>query len=355
MIRFFQTTLWVICFFWCLSTMLVNAQVKTESGYGTTEETYIKGTPIQLLSVNNKHGNVTITSWDSDSIKIESHIIVNSTNQSLAEEVLHQIHISKYQSGSTYLVKTVFQKDFNSIFPFTINYIIKLPADKKLHITNEFGDVQISDISGDHNLDLTYGKLHVTQSIDSDTKPSAHLRLRFVEAICNQADSITMSLSNSNLQIKNANMIKGESQYSHMKLGTINNLTLHSETDQVLVEACDQLSLTGNHVYCKVNGLNTSGLVEINNGHCELTVNASLKTLNMANQSAPTTLKLNNINSYTLHGEVSSGAFSHPEAEKLTIIKEHNVISFSGNIGNVSQSHASFILFNDNSDLTIKK
>ncbi len=132
--------------------------------------------PGNSLSVVNGFGDVKVTTWDKNEIKVDIHIEVSSDNKDLAEQIFDKISVTDNQEGNKVSFKTENKgsdktdcKDCHS--SMSIDYTIQMPANNTLSIQNSFGDIVVPDYNGAISLDskfgsLTAGKLQKTDELN---------------------------------------------------------------------------------------------------------------------------------------------------------------------------------------------
>ena len=115
------------------------------------------------LKIDNSFGDVTVTTWDKNEIKVDVHIEVSSDNEKVAEKTFNAIDVNESQNGKAIKFKTSVNKNNNNCknchSSMEINYTIQLPASVSLDIENSFGDIQVPDYSGPISLTSKFGSL----------------------------------------------------------------------------------------------------------------------------------------------------------------------------------------------------
>ncbi len=324
---------------------------KNPNGYGIEEKLEIKANKLLYLDISNQHGNITIQGWDRDTIEIHTLINVNTPGPNAAEEVLEFISIQRAQVKDKVIFRTQFDEEFFSNFPFNIDYTVKVPKRLNLSIKNKLGDVLIQDVNGSIKLMQNYGHLHL---VNSQNKSAHNIQLQFIEAIIENCQNLTADFTNSSLNASESNKIDVNSEYSILSFKQCSSIKLHSNTDRVNINNTDSLTIIGEQVLVNCDELNTFGFIELKKGHLELKVNRGLKQLSISNQSANSNITLPQGFPYVINGEVSNGQFSHPNSTQLQLLKEANSISISGEVNAQNGTNCELVLFNNNSDLTIK-
>jgi len=119
------------------------------------------------LNIDNQFGEVKITTWDKNEIKVDIHIETSSTQKELADKTFERIDVTDKQEGKEINFKTTMNKNgkdehiscHNCSNTMSIDYDIHIPANNKLNIENSFGSIVIPDYTGPVSLTNKYGHL----------------------------------------------------------------------------------------------------------------------------------------------------------------------------------------------------
>jgi hypothetical protein len=120
-----------------------------------------------LLNIDNQFGEVKITTWDKNEIKVDIHIETSSTKKDLADKTFERIDVTDKQEGKDINFKTIMNKNGkdentscnNCSNTMSIDYDIHMPANNALNIENSFGSIVIPDYTGPVSLTNKYGSL----------------------------------------------------------------------------------------------------------------------------------------------------------------------------------------------------
>ncbi|MCG8580314.1 MAG: hypothetical protein MI866_10370 [Bacteroidales bacterium] len=303
------------------------------------------------LKLTNKHGFVQITSWEKEIIEIEVNANIETTSTIEAEEILKLIEFNDRIYSNKLDIKTVFLDDFFSNYPFSINYLVKVPARLNLTINNSIGDVKVDSIGGKVNLIHSYGNLELKRL---SAEKEHHLKLSFVEGLIDTFGIAKADFSNSTLNISNGTSLKGKTSYCMASFNDIQSADIQSFTDRLTITNADSIKLSGSQFIGKFEQVKTYVFCELEKGKLLIDVDESIKNVNISNKRVNTTLTIPHSVSYLINGEVSNGTFIHPNPQELQLIKENGNVTFSGLIGNENSELTNIILFNKEASITIK-
>jgi len=118
------------------------------------------------LNIDNRFGNVKITTWDKNEIKVDIHLETSSTDKEFTEKSFERMDVEESKDGNNINLKTVLNKGGeknvgcnNCSNTIVVDYDIRIPANNTLKIQNSFGDVTIPDYTGPVSLTVKYGEL----------------------------------------------------------------------------------------------------------------------------------------------------------------------------------------------------
>lgn len=119
------------------------------------------------LNIDNQFGEVKITTWDKNEIKVDIHIETSSTKKELADKTFERIDVTDKQDGKDINFKTIMNKSGkdentscnNCSNTMSIDYDIKMPSSNALNIENSFGSIILPDYTGPVSLSNKYGSL----------------------------------------------------------------------------------------------------------------------------------------------------------------------------------------------------
>jgi len=158
----------LILSFICLFVSLQLSAQKEKKRYEHFKERNISKTYAasgNTLNIENSFGNVTVTTWDRNEIKVDIHIEASSTDKEHADKVFENIDVDESKDGSQIKFKTTTSKNKenynckNCSSTMQINYTVQIPSGNTLKIDNSFGAIQLPDYSGAVSLSSKFGSL----------------------------------------------------------------------------------------------------------------------------------------------------------------------------------------------------
>jgi len=202
------------------------------------------------VDVTNKYGKIHIVTWDKDSVRIEIDLRISSSSYQKMDKLRDNINFDFTTTKSHIVVKTMFSNDAGIISDFvdafipsnqvTINYMVYLPQNISLKIDNKFGDVYIDDFNGELNINLSNGNLKANRLAGS---PSIFLSSG--DAAINKIVSGNLTVSYSDLSIREAGKVWIDSKSSKVSIDKASNLDIDSKRDKYTIDESDYITASG--------------------------------------------------------------------------------------------------------------
>lgn len=123
-----------------------------------------------LLKIKNSYGNLNITSWNEDRVRIEVHITTNGNNEKKVQERLNDITVDFDASASEVEAITNLSKQSGNWYNrwnnknqvnMQINYTVKVPVKNSVNLNNDYGNISLDRIDGHAKINCDYGRLTI--------------------------------------------------------------------------------------------------------------------------------------------------------------------------------------------------
>jgi hypothetical protein len=224
------------------------------------------------LDISNKYGDVVITGWDKNQVKIDVKVTLELPNKERAEKLLSYIDVQFAETENTISAKTVIDDKFNfsgwgvSSKKFSIDYNVKMPFETALTLANKYGNTDLDELHSLVNLDVKYGNLAVGKLTRGNEKPLSRISLAYGKGTVDQSGWLDLSIryvgnmdltkcqallldsKYSKLDLEEASSLVGESKYDKIRIGKINNLVLENGyTETTIGTLAKKLNYTGSY------------------------------------------------------------------------------------------------------------
>lgn len=272
-----------------LLTIPILSIANNDKGKYTKEKTIKKEFSVNtnaFLKVNNKYGNLNITSWDQNRIEIEVHIKTSGNNEEKVQRKLDDITISFKGSSSNVSAKTNINKtsswgwgNSNNV-NMQINYTIKLPVKNNIDLTNDYGSITLDRIDGHATINCDYGRLDIGELRGRNNN------LNFDYTSKSEIDYINsakIDADYSGFTITKAGNLDLNTDYTSASIIKMENLVYNSDYGSLSVSEAKNIEGNGDYISIKLGRIN--GNVSLNADYgsikiAELTENAGNITIN---------------------------------------------------------------------------
>ena len=139
------------------------------------------------ISFDNRFGELKITTWDKNEVKVDVTMTGKANSDERAQEILKTIRIEDGKNGSGVFFKTHIENQNNRHSKeekekyrnegFSIDYVVYMPSKNPLSAKNEFGKTIIPDYSGEIEVESKFGSLSA-----GNLTNSKRVRVEFGEA-----------------------------------------------------------------------------------------------------------------------------------------------------------------------------
>ncbi|MCF3109279.1 DUF4097 domain-containing protein [Niabella sp. CC-SYL272] len=123
------------------------------------------------VSIKNSFGNVNVSNWNKNEVKVDVTITVKATNEEIATALLDAITI-KESAGTNISFETSIESKNNNrrgkSSSMQIDYTVYLPSATNLKVVNSFGNTHVPDRTGNTELSQSYGNLTTGSLANTD-------------------------------------------------------------------------------------------------------------------------------------------------------------------------------------------
>nr|WP_199001675.1 hypothetical protein [Flavobacterium sp. ASV13] len=223
------------------------------------------------IDIDNKYGNITVSTWDEDKVDLDITIKVTGTNESWVNDKLNSIDVDitalkSLVTAVTNISNSSFKSKGSSNF-FEINYVIKLPKNGTVKLNNKYGNITTLNLESTTDISCKYGKL-ISGKLNGGT------------------NKITLGYcQNSTIDyIKNGAI---EARYSGLKINESGNLNIDANYTDITLQDGENIKYDSNYgtfKFQKINSLEGSGnylTVSIGDISKDLNINTTYSKINV--------------------------------------------------------------------------
>ena len=293
--------------------------------------------------LNNKYGNINITTWDQNTVDITVKITVKGSKLDRVEEKLNNIDVYFSGTQSQVEARTSIEKtskgwsffgNNNNNLNFKINYIVKMPKTNNTQLRNKYGSINLDELSGKAEVSCSYGSI----DIDKLHHPSNIIKLKYCSTSeIDFAENLDVNIDYSKLKIKETNRIIVNSDYSTTTVDKAKDIDFNCDYGGMRIGTAEKIIGNSDYTGIKIGtvlksaDLNTDfGGIKIGNlanGFDKLIVNGSYAGIKIGTSES---------NNFNFNLNLSYAGFSYPDeaVEMYKSIKKTTKKYYEGKFGN---------------------
>lgn len=225
---------------------------------------------VSALKVSNKFGEVKINDLGGDSVTIQVVITVENDSESKAKELIDKIHIDIQKTGNQVSAETTMDNNFQSKKSFSIDYLVNIPKDKELNITNRYGNVLVNELDAKGFFEVNYGSL-TAGKIKAPGGTPVKIIVTYGRADLETINEADMEIKYSKLYANEIDHLLLDTKYSTVNLQKSGNLTLDSKYDGFEIGEIGQMKSVSRYTNYKIGLL--TGSLDLDTGYGSVRIN----------------------------------------------------------------------------------
>lgn len=203
------------------------------------------------LEIHNKYGQVHINtaSSGSENVDVKIEMIAKSNNETKAETLLAGLNVDVDEgSAINPLSPIVFTTNVNIRSSdgnkFEVNYLVSLPQNANLTVTNKYGNVYLDEHTGTLYVNVKYGNLNAEKLHGGDSKL---IEINFGNADIDYLEQGKVEVKYSNLDMVAAETLDLITAYSNTSIDDVEDLNLNCKYGNI--EFGNIYKVTGSSAY----------------------------------------------------------------------------------------------------------
>lgn len=226
------------------------------------------------LAVSNSYGNINVYLWDENKISIQVQIKVSGNSEKKVIERLEDIDVNFNNTSSRVMVITELNGTNwrgNSNLSYEINYIVKIPKNASVDLTNKYGNISIDKLNGNLDIDSKYGSLFLGQ-INGKTNriTMAYSQNSSIASI----EKLQLNSQYSEIDITNGEQINVSGNYNTINYQTLNSLQVSSNYTKIKGSTVSKTTISGNYLTIKLGTVDHSAAINSNYSDIQLDTNS---------------------------------------------------------------------------------
>lgn len=288
---------------------------------------------VLTLEITNRFGEIRINNEGGSEVTIDVVVTVEAANEKKVEELLDKIEVQFSKSGSTVKAITEIENNFKSQKRFSIDYVVNIPSDKNLKISNKYGNTVIGKLTANGDFNIKYGNFTAFELLTPETG-NLKLYLAYGNANIGAASYMDATVSYSPITIEEAKKLKVESKYSTINVEEADEIKIMSRYDKFNFEEVNWVTATTKYSHIRIDELGKSLKIESGYGSIKVDeVSAGFEEIKITNSYGQISLGLDD-SGYLLDASCDYCGISYPEDEFTgDRIKENHTSTLKGKVG----------------------
>lgn len=235
-----------------------------------------------LLKVDNKYGNIDITTWNQNRIEIEVTITTNGDDESEVQQRLDEITVEFSGSKSMVSAETIIKNQRSSWslwgksknVNMKINYLIKMPVTNSVNLDNSYGAISLDVLEGNAGISCDYGKFIIGElrghnnTLDFDYTNNS--TIGYIKNVQINADY-------SGFMIENAEQIALNGDYTKSEIKEVSKLAYDCDYGRLTIGRVNNISGDGSYLSTSIESVSNS--LDIKAGYGKISVDQLEKSI----------------------------------------------------------------------------
>lgn len=224
-----------------------------------------------LTQISNSYGNINVYLWNENKVAIQVKIKVSGYNEAKVTERLKVISATFDGNASKVSAKTTFSgKNWSTNnMNYEINYIVKIPRNGSINLTNKYGNIAVENLNGTASIDCQYGSVTLgTLKNKSNQITLAYSQNSSVEFI----ENVQLKCSYSKIDCKQANQVTFNGNYNTFTSQNTKTLQMATNYTKVNIKNSQKLSVDGNYLTLNFGEISQSATIDSNYSSIQMTM-----------------------------------------------------------------------------------
>lgn len=228
------------------------------------------------LNVTNSYGNINVYLWDESKISIQVNIKVSGNNEKKIMERINDIDVNFKSSLNQVIAATNLNGSNwsgNNYMSYEINYIIKIPKNGNINLSNKYGNISVEKLNGTSTIESKYGNVTLGQF---NNKSNAIDVAYSKNSTINSIDKLNLKCQYSDVAIQKANFVNIDGNYNDVTFQNVDYLNLSSNYTKLNANSIQKAMINGNYLTLKLGEI--SSVLNINSNYSDIKLATSSKT-----------------------------------------------------------------------------
>lgn len=289
---------------------------------------------VATLDISNRFGEVQVNNEGGSEITIDVVVTVEGSTEKRLNELLDKIEVVFKKSGSTAKAETQIEGTLKGQNKLSIDYVVNIPSDKNLIISNKYGNTIVGKLTGNGNFIVKYGNF-TAYDLATPEEGTLNLSLAYGNGNIGNASFLKLDISYSPITIEEAQKLFVTSKYSTINVEEVDAIQAASKYDKFNCEEIGSFSATTKYTDIRIQELAKSLKIESGYGGIRVNeVSPDFDFISITNSYGQISLGLDDAE-YMVDASCDYCGISYPEDEfSGDRVKQNNSRILKGKIGN---------------------
>lgn len=294
-----------------------------------------------IVHIENKYGNLNVTTWDKNQVEFIIEIKVDGVSEEKAEDILEDITVSFNNSFTKVSAITNIESSNNSWwwpfnqknYEFDINYQVKMPVSGQANFKNQYGYIYLDELQGRTRIKCSYGEINIgrlfNESNSIDVAYCTNSSIEFIK-------KGTLQVDYSGIDVKESESINLDTGYSKVRIDEVDKLSFNSDYGKLIVGTVGSIEGNGDYIGISIEAIEEAGNINLDYGGLRVDqIKSTVRSIEISSDYAA--IKLGIASDWTFDFEIETeyaGLKSDFELNYLKKIKENNENYYKGSYGN---------------------
>lgn len=223
------------------------------------------------VAIENKYGNLNITTWDKNRVEIEVTITVKGDDLDSVEDKLASIDVEFETSSSLIYAKTQFKKEQiswslwkrNNNISYQVNYRVKMPKTNAVDLSNDYGRISLDALSGKADIKCDYGKIYIGEL----SAENNNINLDYCSpSIIAFMKSGNINVDYSKITIEESENLKINADYSTLKFDKVGDINFNADYGSIAIDEATNVNGNADYVSMRFGTIKKNLIIDTDYG-----------------------------------------------------------------------------------------
>lgn len=292
------------------------------------------------LEIENKFGEVKITTWDKNEIVVNITISIESNSEEMTLKKLDNIDVRINEGSDKTSFETIFKNvknnDSEGKSEMSIDYEVKMPKSNKLTLSNSFGAFVINDLNGQADITVKFGSARIGKLNHTENQ----LKFEFSSPIeVDHVEQGKVVLKYSKMKLNSSTVLDLNSQFSDSEIEGVGKLDLDIKFGSFKIDQVIEANVNSKMSSVHVSTLVEKGIFDAKYGSLSIDlVKKGMNDLNVVGEFSPIKITIEEGASFNAEVYGSMASINVPSNGWSKKLKDINSKSFKGSFGQASEN-----------------